>query len=247
VSDLENVGPIVEALIFAANGPVSAAQLRRAVPDVSASQIAEIVKEVNQALETNRRPYEICDVAGGYQFRTRPEFAPEIRAMQPERKLRLSRAALETLAVIAYRQPTTRAEIEDLRCVDCGAVLKSLMDRSLVRIVGRRDAVGRPVLYGTSSNFLETFGLRSLRDLPDLRDVEALEEEQGTPARKLAAALISGPEDGPAEIPEARNPAREEGVRPADGADSAGAGEPELEIGECEADEPPEPEDTTPF
>ena len=113
-------------------------------------------------------------MAAGFQFRTRPEFAEVILAATPERKLRLSRPALETLALVAYRQPLTRAEIEDLRGVDCGAVVKSLLERDLVRIVGRRDAPGRPALYGTSATFLETFGLRGLTDLPALREIEAI-------------------------------------------------------------------------
>ena len=167
------------------------------------------MKEVNRSLAREGRPYEIAEVAGGYQFRTRPEFAEVIRAMQPERKVRLSRAALESLAMIAYRQPITRAEIEDLRCVDCGAVIKGLLERGLVRIVGRRDAPGRPVLYGTSGTFLETFGLTSLRDLPELREIESLEEEQGTPASEAVGALGDALADAtPLEImePEAHEP-----------------------------------------
>jgi segregation and condensation protein B len=206
MSEVEELSSTVEALIFAAGAPVSVARIRRVLPKLTARQIAGIVEEVNQALDREGRPYEIAEVGGGYQFRTRPEFAREIRAMQPERKLRLSRAALETLAVIAYRQPTTRAEIEDLRCVDCGAVLKSLLERSLVRIVGRRDAPGRPVLYGTSAKFLETFGLHSLSDLPELRDISSLEEKQGTPMNDLAGALISGQDEGAVEIPEVPSP-----------------------------------------
>ena len=190
MSESSRSNAVVEALIFAAPTPISLVQLRRALPELSPARLNQIVKEINEELARDGRPYEIHSVAGGLQFRTRPEFSPDIRSLQPDRKLRLSRPALETLAVIAYRQPTTRAELEDLRCVDCGAVLKSLLDRSLIRIVGRRDAPGRPVLYGTSTSFLETFGLASLRDLPELRDLAALEEEQGTPMEvsRLGAA-----------------------------------------------------------
>ena len=171
----------IEALIFASPGPATAAQIRRALPRVTPGQVAAMVKEINEELARDGRPYEISEVAGGYRFRTRPEFGELILAGQPERKVRLSRPALETLSVIAYRQPVTRAEIEDLRCVDCGAVMKSLLDRQMIRIVGRRDAPGRPALYGTTSTFLESFGLKSLRDLPELREILAMEEEQGTP------------------------------------------------------------------
>ncbi len=229
MSDLHESIPVVEALIFSAGSPIGLAQLRRVLPELSSTQLRTIVREINGALEKEGRPYEIAEIAGGYQFRTRPEFADQIRTMQPERKLRLSRAALETLSVIAYRQPVTRAEIEDLRCVDCGAVVKGLLERGLVRIMGRRDAPGRPVLYGTSNSFLERFGLPSLRDLPELRELVALDEERGTPQHKndnvdptpSAVEGSAGENDGdalvPAEPPESR---------------------------ESEPHEPPEPEDT---
>jgi len=174
----------LEALVFAAEGPIGAAALRRAFPRVTPAQIASAVAEINASLAATGRPYEIAEVAGGYQFRTRPQFAEVILSATPERKIRLSRPALETLALVAYRQPLTRAEIEDLRGVDCGAVVKSLLERDLVRIVGRRDAPGRPALYGTSAAFLETFGLRGLSDLPALREIEAI---VAAPAEEIPA------------------------------------------------------------
>ncbi len=230
MSDLHDSIAVVEALIFSAGSPVGLAQLRRVLPDLSPNELCTLVREINGELEKQGRPYQIAEVAGGYQFRTRPEFADQIRAMQPERKLRLSRAALEALSVIAYRQPITRAEIEDLRCVDCGAVLKGLLERGLVRIMGRRDAPGRPVLYGTSASFLETFGLPSLRDLPELRELEALEEERGTP--KCEDAAIDP-------LPAAAETALDDS-----GGDALAPAEPP-EIMEPEL-ERPEPEDTPP-
>lgn len=176
---LESPRLALEALIFSCDEPATAALIRRALPTLTPSRIPDLVAEINEELSGQGRPYEIVQVAGGYRFRTRPDYAEVLRAAQPERRLRLSRPALETLAVVAYRQPVTRPELEDLRCVDCGGVLKSLLDRGLIRIVGRRDGPGRPVLYGTARRFLETFGLESLRDLPTLRDLAALDEEQG--------------------------------------------------------------------
>ena len=164
----------LEALIFAADGPIGAAVLRRAFAHATPAQISAAVAEINASLAATGRPYEIAEVAAGYRFRTRPQYSEVILAATPERKIRLSRPALETLALIAYRQPLTRPEIENLRGVDCGAVVKSLLERDLVRIVGRRDAPGRPALYGTSAMFLETFGLRGLSDLPALREIEAI-------------------------------------------------------------------------
>jgi segregation and condensation protein B len=186
--DVETIAKAVEALIFSADRPSGAAQLRKVFPELSAAELAEIVNGINSRLLEQARPYEIVEVGGGYQFRTRPEYGELIRAARPERPARLSRAALETLAVVAYRQPFTRAELEELRCVDCGAVLKTLLERDLVRIVGRRDTPGRPALYGSTSRFLEIFGLRSLRDLPDLREVEEMLQVTGTPADAPEAA-----------------------------------------------------------
>ncbi len=179
----------LEALIFASDGPATAASIRRAFPDLAPGAITPAVAEINARLEASGRPYEIAEIAGGWQFRTRPAFAEVILAAKPERKIRLSRAALETLALIAYRQPLSRAEIEDLRGVDCGAVMKSLLERDFVRIVGRRDAPGRPALFGTTPGFLETFGLRALTDLPPLREVESLIAAPATSDEGEASAL----------------------------------------------------------
>jgi segregation and condensation protein B len=179
----------LEALIFASDGPASAASIRRAFPHLAPGAITPAVAEINARLHASGRPYEIAEIAAGWQFRTRPEFAEVILAAKPERKIRLSRAALETLALVAYRQPLSRAEIEDLRGVDCGAVMKSLLEREFVRIVGRRDAPGRPALFGTTPGFLETFGLRALSDLPPLREVEALIVAQSASDDGEASAL----------------------------------------------------------
>jgi segregation and condensation protein B len=191
VSEAELQLSRLEALIFSSSEPLAVAAIRRVLPGLTPARIEEGVARINEELAQAGRPYEIAAVAGGYQFRTRPEFGEFLAAAQPERRVRLSKAALETLAVIAYRQPVTRPEVEEVRSVDCGPVIRSLMERDLVRIVGRRDAPGRPPLYGTSAVFLETFGLRSLRDMPSLRDVAAMEEQGGTP---LAQAQGGAPE-----------------------------------------------------
>ncbi len=191
----------LEALIFASDGPASAASIRRAFPDLAPGAITPAVAEINATLLASGRPYEIAEVAAGWQFRTRPEYAQVILAAKPERKVRLSRAALETLALVAYRQPLSRVEIEDLRGVDCGAGMKSLLERDFVRIVGRRDAPGRPALFGTTSAFLETFGLRALSDLPPLREVESLILTPAAEGDAEATALEPLAEQIP-EIPE---------------------------------------------
>jgi segregation and condensation protein B len=165
---------IVEALIVAAGEPVSAARLAEVVPGLEASDVPSLVAELRGEYEAQGRALKIWEVAGGYQLRTHASVAPYLRLLHRERAVRLTRAALETLAVIAYRQPVTRAEIEHVRGVDAGPVLKSLVDRRLVRIAGHRETAGRPLVYATTKRFLEVFGLPKLDDLPTLREVEEL-------------------------------------------------------------------------
>jgi segregation and condensation protein B len=160
--------------------------------------VRALVDELNAEYAEQRRAFEIWEVAGGYQLRSLPEFAPYLRQVQSSRPLRLSPAALETLAVIAYRQPVTRAEIEHIRGVDAGAVLRSLLDRQLVRIAGHREVPGRPIVYATSRRFLEVFGLAKLGDLPALREVAELgvadEEEEASPAVEAPTVASESPE-----------------------------------------------------
>jgi segregation and condensation protein B len=165
---------IVEALIVAAGEPVSAARLAEIVPGLDASEVPGLVAELRNEYEAQGRALEIWEVAGGFQLRTHASVAPYLRLLHRERAVRLTRAALETLAVIAYRQPVTRAEVEHVRGVDAGPLLKSLVDRKLVRIAGHREVPGRPLVYATTKRFLEVFGLPKLDDLPTLREVEEL-------------------------------------------------------------------------
>ena len=136
-----------------------------------------MVEELNADYVAQRRAFEICEVAGGYQIRTHPEFASYLQNLQRTRPLRLSNAALETLSIVAYRQPVTRAEVEHVRGVDAGPVMRSLLERKLVKLAGRREVPGRPMLYATTKRFLEIFGLADLRDLPTLRELEDLVSE----------------------------------------------------------------------
>jgi len=163
----------LEAILFAADRPLSGAKLlellgAREAPN-SKQLIESLVSELNAAYSGAGRAFSIEAVAGGWRVLTRPEFNADIEALRGERQqARLSHAALETLAIIAYRQPILRAELEAIRGVACGEVLRSLLDRRLVRITGRAELVGRPMLYGTSREFLQTFGLAGLDDLPKI-------------------------------------------------------------------------------
>jgi segregation and condensation protein B len=165
---------IVEALILASPEPIPLARLSSLVPRCQPALARALVGELNAEYAEQGRAFEIWEVAGGFQLRTLAAFASYVQASQPERPLRLSQAALETLAVIAYRQPVTRAEIEHVRGVDVGAVLRTLLERQLLRIAGHREVPGRPLLYATSRRFLEIFGLARIEDLPTLRDLAEL-------------------------------------------------------------------------
>jgi segregation and condensation protein B len=187
--DRDKQRQIVEALILAAPEPISAARLAEILPYGKRKRVTELVRELNEEYEAQGRAFEIWEVAGGFQMRTRPGFASYVKQLHRLSALRLSRAALETLALVAYRQPVTRAEIESVRGVDPGPILRNLIDRKLVRIAGHRDVPGRPMLYSTARRFLEVFGMNSLEDLPTLRDLDELASEVNG-----AVAPVSGEE-----------------------------------------------------
>jgi len=190
---------IVEAIVLASPEPIAPARIAAVLPGCNPSQVRALIDELNAEYAEQRRAFEIWEVAGGYQLRSLPEFAVYLKQIQKSRPLRLSPAALETLAIVAYRQPVTRAEIEHIRGVDAGAVLRSLLDRQLVRIAGHREVAGRPIVYATSRRFLEVFGLAKLGDLPSLRAIEAL-AEAGEDADALAEEAV---QDGVASRPDA--------------------------------------------
>lgn len=192
---------IVEALILGAAEPISAERLAEVVPYLKAAKVGDLVGELNAEYAAQGRSFEISEVAGGYRMRTLPEFAPYLQQTQKNRPLRLSPAALETLAIIAYRQPVTRAEIEHIRGVDAGPVLRSLVERKLVRLAGHREVPGRPMIYATTKRFLEVFELEKLEELPTLRDYRELEAEQAvTPLARPAPLAPADAEDDAAEL-----------------------------------------------
>jgi segregation and condensation protein B len=186
---------IAEALILGAAEPVSAGRLAEIVPGVRPADVPGLVGELNAEYAEQRRAFEVVESGGGFQLRTLGEFAPYLQQTLATRPLKLSPAALETLAVVAYRQPVTRAEIEHVRGVDVGAVLRSLLERRLVRIAGHREVAGRPLLYATTRRFLEVFGLARLEDLPTLRDLQEFapaEDAAGTPGVGAFASGATG-------------------------------------------------------
>jgi segregation and condensation protein B len=165
---------ILEALLLSSPEPVTPARLGRIVPESSAREVREDIEALNECYATEGRGFRIEEVGGGHQFRTLPALAEFVQQLEPVPPLRMSRAGLETLAIIAYKQPVTRAEVEHVRGVDAGPLLRGLLERRLVRIAGHREVPGRPILYATTPRFLEVFGLAGLSDLPTLREIEEL-------------------------------------------------------------------------
>jgi segregation and condensation protein B len=175
---------IVESLLFAANKALGVREIRQLLKEASLRQVQLALKQLGRDLQG--RGILLAQVAGGFRLRTDPENSRWVQLLLAERPARLSRSQLETLAVIAYRQPVTKPEVDHIRGVDCAAVMKILLDHDLVRIVGRKEEPGRPHLYGTTVKFLEFFNLRSLRDMPDLHEFRELTEE----SRQLVAERL---------------------------------------------------------
>jgi segregation and condensation protein B len=173
---------VVEALLITADNPLGAAKLSSVLGrEVGAKEVRFYVDALNDVYVNSGRSFRITEVAGGFQLMIHPEFAPWIRQLMKEKvPPRLSPASLETLAILAFKQPIIKAEVEHIRGVAVDGVLRQLMEKGLVRIAGRSEAPGRPLLYGTTRDFLKHFGLKTLSDLPKLRELEELlkDEEQ---------------------------------------------------------------------
>ncbi len=180
----EELERVVEAILFAHEGPVTVEMLVEALPTAEPHAIRAAIKSLGSEYERTERSFEIVKVAGGYQICTGERWANWVaRFQRGNRRARLSRAAVETLAIIAYRQPITRTAMEEIRGVDSGAVLHTLLERNLITVRGRGRGIGRPLLYGTTSDFLAYFGLDRLEDLPRLDEIESLLKERETEER----------------------------------------------------------------
>jgi segregation and condensation protein B len=176
--DKEAIKPIIEALIFAADQALSIERMAGVLESVEKPLIREAVGElIEEYLERGGGIY-IEKVAGGYQLRTQSSQAPWIKRLFKSQTQKLSKAAMEALSITAYKQPTTRGELEAIRGVDSGGVLKKLLDRRLIKIVGRKDTPGRPAVYGTTKEFLEAFELKDLSNLPTIKDTLLNEENE---------------------------------------------------------------------
>ncbi|OGQ77963.1 MAG: SMC-Scp complex subunit ScpB [Deltaproteobacteria bacterium RIFCSPLOWO2_12_FULL_60_19] len=170
----EQLKSVLESLFFASEGPLTPAQLGEILTGVERKEIVSAVEELISEYDAAGRGFRLTEVAGGYQLRTARENAEWVKKLYREKPARMTRATLETLAIIAYRQPITRAEIEAVRGVDVDGVVATLLERRLIRIVARKDIPGRPFLYGTTPEFLELFNLKDLSHLPTLKEMEEM-------------------------------------------------------------------------
>jgi segregation and condensation protein B len=185
----------VEAALMVSDRPVTAARLGEAVGGANVKTIRAAVRVLNDFYDQSERSFRIEELAGGYQLVTLPAHREVVAAMtRSKAQTRLTGAALETLAIIAYKQPILRAQLEAIRGVACGEVLRSLMERRLVKIVGRSEEIGRPMLYGTTKAFLEWFGLAQLKDLPKIEDFARLRQAGETGATGAASPSGAAPE-----------------------------------------------------
>ena len=198
-----DIKPILESLFFVSDSPIRLETLVEILPESNKEAILEGIRQIQTEYEDRSKGIELTEIAGGYQFRTKPSWAGWVNRLKRAKAVKLSQAALETLAIIAYRQPVIRPAIEEVRGVDSGSVLHTLLEKGLIKIMGRKDLPGRPIVYGTTQTFLELFSLNALSDLPNLQEIQpprASEEilaqdilRVGTEEVKPKEALIQPP------------------------------------------------------
>ncbi len=199
---MEDLKHIIESLLFVAEEPISLNRFKRIIAQVEGREIKEALTELAVEYETRRCVFYLDEVAGGWQIRSRPEYNEWIRKMIQPKPLRLSKAALETLVIIAYKQPIIRSDIEYLRGVDCGGVLRVLLERKLIRVLGRREIAGRPLIYATTKRFLEVFDLKDLKDLPTPKEIEELGASLNESENQIDLEPLTETEAESANVPE---------------------------------------------
>jgi segregation and condensation protein B len=188
--EIEALKSIVESLLFVAEGPLTLQRLAEVIDGADKKAIAAALEQVKTELETNRRGLRMVEVAGGFQLRTPKENADWVKKYLGGRPARMGRATLETLAIIAYRQPVTKAEVEAIRGVDVDGVVNTLVERNLIRAVGRKDVPGRPFLFGTTQEFLQLFNLKDLSELPTLKEMDEIILPEPTGEAVLAESVV---------------------------------------------------------
>lgn len=187
---------ILEAMLFVSSEPLSTTRIVAALGDVTKAEVEQALQRLAGDLEAEGRGVRLAEIAGGYRLVTKQEYAPWIKRLDKAKSAaKLSRSALESLAIIAYKQPIVRSEIEEIRGVETSGVIRTLLERKLVRIVGRKEVPGRPIMYGTTKFFLEHFGLKDLSQLPPLREFKELGEAEQSllPMDEAAPDTAAGP------------------------------------------------------
>ncbi|MBN1902706.1 SMC-Scp complex subunit ScpB [Candidatus Sumerlaeota bacterium] len=203
----EELKPIIESLLFSTAEPLSANRISKMLDDIPTKNVRSIIAELSGEYGEPCHGIQIVEIAGGYQVATKPEFSSYILKLERRKKKSpLSTPALETLAIIAYKQPITRAEIESIRGVDSSGVIRNLTEMDLIKIVGKKEVVGRPPLYGTSEEFLRAFGLNRLSDLPSLKELREKfsQVQEETPPEKQAQSQTQ-PQSPPPENIDSEN------------------------------------------
>jgi segregation and condensation protein B len=175
---MENYKAIIEALILTSEAPVTLEKVSAVLKEIEKTEIKKLIEQLIFEYSERLSGIYLSEVAGGFQFRTRPEMSSWVKKLKGTKPATLSPAAMETLAIIAYRQPIVKAEIEDIRGVDVSGPLKGLLEKRIIRIVGRKDVPGKPIIYGTTKKFLEIFNLKDLSELPTLRELKELNENK---------------------------------------------------------------------
>lgn len=189
---MEKIKAVIEALIFASDSPLSPEKIRVVLPDVEKTEIKEIIDQLMAEYHERQGGIILQEVAGGFQFRTNPEISQWVKKLKSTKPHSLSPQAMETLAIIAYKQPIVKSEIEDIRGVDVGGPIKGLLEKKLIRIVGRKDVPGKPIIYGTTRKFLEVFNLKDIMDLPNLRELRELNQQQEQVELDIEDEIIKG-------------------------------------------------------
>jgi segregation and condensation protein B len=187
---MEDVKNIIESLLFVAEDSLTIDSIKKVLDSTDSNVIRNVLNELSSEYEARKGGFFLREVAGGYQIRTRPEYSRWIRRLLRPKPLRLSNATLETLAIVAYKQPVIRSDIEHLRGVDCGGILRMLLERKLIRVVGRKEIPGRPMIYMTTKKFLELFELKDIKDLPSPKEIEELGNSSSETLAYTASDII---------------------------------------------------------
>ncbi|OGP92433.1 MAG: SMC-Scp complex subunit ScpB [Deltaproteobacteria bacterium RBG_16_48_10] len=196
-----DVKPILESLFFVSDSPIRFEALVEILPESNKEAILEGIRQIQAEYGDHSKGIELTEIAGGYQFRTKPGWAEWVNRLKKAKAVKLSPAALETLAIVAYRQPVIRPAIEEIRGVDTGSVLHTLLEKGLIKIMGRKELPGRPIVYGTTRAFLELFGLNSVSDLPKLQEIQPPPGPEEISSQEIVPQEISPQQMSKEEIP----------------------------------------------